>query len=315
MQQAAEWFALLCSGVATDADRQRWQRWRAESALHEQAWCYVDAISQDMAQLQSAVDPDVLSGQLIGAHQRIHRRRALLRVAAFLGVGSVGWATWRHAGLQDMVMAWRADHRTAVGAIQALTLPDASRLWLNTASAINVDYSAGLRRLELVQGEVLIATAADAAGRPFVVDTLHGRMQALGTRFSVRLMGAQTRLTVFESAVKVQPQAATEAIVVRSGEQIEFDGQAVGARLSASLDGDSWARGMLQAHQMTLIELVAELRRYHRGYIGVAQEVAQLRVVGSFKLDDVPRSLQVLETVLPVRVRQTLPGWLSIEAR
>ncbi|SHF08469.1 FecR family protein [Lampropedia hyalina DSM 16112] len=314
MQQAAEWFALLSSGNATDADRLRWQSWLAAAPAHQQAWSYVDAVSQDMAQLQKAVNQDVVSDKLIDAHQRISQRRKLLSLAAFIGLGSISWAVWRHTGLQGKVTAWHADHHTATGTIHALTLPDASQVWLNTASAINIDYSAGLRRIELVQGEVLIATAADAVNRPFVVDTLHGRMQALGTRFSVRLLNEQTRLTVFESAVRVHPAQASDSRLVQSGQQVHFNDQTILAAASALPDGDSWANGVLQAHRMTLAELVAELRRYYRGHIGLADEIAHLRVVGSFRLDDVPRSLQVLETVLPVRVQQTLPWWISIEA-
>lgn len=74
-------------------------------------------------------------------------------------------------------------------------MPDGTRVWLNTATAFNEDYRADQHRLPLLRGEILIETAADAR-RPFFVDTPHGQMQALGTRFTVRLDERQTLLAV-----------------------------------------------------------------------------------------------------------------------
>lgn len=315
MQQAAQWFAILSSGSATERDRMRWQAWLAASATHQQAWRYVDAVSQDVAQLQASANPEVLSHQMIGVQTRMHRRRTLLGLAALLGLGGISWATWRYAGVQGMLMAWQADYHTSTGVVESIVLPDGGQLWLNTASAVNVDYGIELRRIALLRGELWVATQQDPAERPFVVDTVHGRMQALGTRFSVQLLEGTTQLTVFEGAVQIQPAdtGKAQALIVQSGEQAEFDAQRILSHGAALPGSDSWMRGVLQANQLSLADLLVQLRRYYRGHIGLADEVAHLQVVGSFQLDDIPRALQVLEVALPVRVSRTLPWWISID--
>ena len=43
--------------------------------------------------------------------------------------------------------------------------------------------------------------------------------------------------------------------------------------------------------------------------------VAELRLVGAFPLGDTDRILASLEESLPLRVRRTLPWWVSVEPR
>lgn len=66
---------------------------------------------------------------------------------------------------------------------------------------------------------------------------------------------------------------------------------------------------------MTLDDVVQELRRYRGGYLGIAPEVAGLRVFGSFPLRDTDDTLTMLASALPIRIQRTLPWWVSIEAR
>jgi len=66
---------------------------------------------------------------------------------------------------------------------------------------------------------------------------------------------------------------------------------------------------------MSLGEVVKELRRYRNGYLGIAPEVAHLRVFGSFPLRDTDNTLSMLASALPIRIQRTLPWWVSIEAR
>ncbi|MDP0978008.1 FecR family protein, partial [Klebsiella pneumoniae] len=68
---------------------------------------------------------------------------------------------------------WTADQHTAIGEQRHLTLPDGTRLLINTDSSLNIAFSEHVRRIELLQGEVMITTAKDPAPahRPFIVQT------------------------------------------------------------------------------------------------------------------------------------------------
>jgi len=312
MEQAAEWYALLRSEEVSERDRERWRAWLAHDPEHRLAWQYVESVSRRFAPIQSTADPRRAAEGLWEANTRLRqRRRVLAAIAGLAGTGLLGWASWRHTPLPLMARAWRADFHTATGETREVRLPDGSRMWLNTATAVNQDYDAHARRLELVTGEILIDTATDPS-RPFTVDTPQGRLRALGTRFTVRLDGEQTLLAVYAGAVRARTRRGGEA-TLQAGRQVRFSRDALAPVQPADTAREAWSRGVLVAQDITLREVVAELRRYRHGHLGLAPEVAALRVFGNFPLADTDDILDMLAAALPVRIRRTLPWWASIE--
>ncbi|MRW82692.1 DUF4880 domain-containing protein [Pseudoduganella sp. FT26W] len=313
MQHAADWFALLRSGDATEQDRADWRSWLAQSPEHRAAWAYAESISRRFAPVQTPENRRAAAAALTQVRQTRHGRRHLLRgIVALAGTGLLGWAGWRHSPLPELTLAWSADHHTGTGEIRDIALADGTRIWLNTASALNADYQPALRRVDLLGGEMLIETAHDA--RPFVATTRHGRLRALGTRFTVRLDGDTTLLAVYQGAVEVRTgQGALR--IISAGSQVRFDNAQIQPTVAADPAREAWTRGVLLAADIPLKDLVAELRRYHRGHIGVAPQVAELRVLGGYPLRDPERTLAMLESVLPIRVQHTLPWWTTIDPK
>lgn len=313
LEQAAFWYATLRDGQASAQQHAHWQAWLGADQTHEQAWRYVEGISRDFEPLRGRPDTRLAADALGFAAARLQARRRVLTGMAAITTGSLcGWLGWREALLPPSLMAWGADHRTATGEQRAVTLGDGSRAWLNTASAIDLAFSARARRVMLVRGEVFIATAKDA--RPFFVDSEHGRLRALGTRFNVRGDGERTWLAVYEGAVEIRTATGVTR-VVEAGQQAHFNAERIGDRQAADAAREAWIQGTLLADNITLGELVQELRRYRHGHLGVAAEVADLRVYGNFPVEDSERVLRMLASALPIRIEQPLPWWASIEAR
>ena len=314
LQEAAQWYAVLRDEEATAQDRAAWRAWLDQGPLHAQAWTHIEAVSRRFEPLHSSsASPQAAASALV--HARMPRRRTLNGLGALVGLGVLGWGAWRHTPLPGLALAQWADHRTSIGEVRRLALADGTQLWLNTASALDVDYGAALRRVRLVRGEVLIETAADgAAGRPFVADSAHGRMRALGTRFTVRQLPDATALAVTEGAVEVRTTGGALR-VVPAGEQVRFDADGILATGAADPARQAWARGVLLADDMALRDLAAELGRYRAGHLAVAPEVAGLRVMGAYPLSDTDHALAMLADTLPVQVRRVLPWWVVIEAR
>lgn len=307
LQAAAEWFALLRSGAASAAERAEWRRWLDGGDERRAAWYYVETVSRRFEPIQAPGRRRAAVAALRAvAAPGISRRRALAGFALIAGGGLLGWGALRHGP------ALTADYRTAVGEIRAVELVDGTRLWLDTATALSVDYQPALRRLRLFDGEVLIETAGDA--RPFVVDTGFGRLRALGTRFNVRLDDDGALLSVSGGAVEIRTAGSGATGVIGTGEQVAFSCDAIGAVTPAAPAREAWSRGLLLAEEMPLGELLAELGRYRRGYLGVAPEVAHLRVLGGYPLQDPDRALAMLAQVLPIQVHRPLPWWISVEA-
>ncbi|GAA5232547.1 FecR family protein [Verticiella sediminum] len=313
LEQAADWFALLLSGEATPADHRRWEDWLCASDEHRRAWGYVENLNRRFAPLKASAAPRLAASAYQQASDTQGRRRQVLRgIAALAGSGLLGWTTWRHTPLAGIAVAWMADHRTGTGEVREITLADGTRVWLNAASAFDQDYQPGQRLLHLVRGEILVDTASDPLQRPFRVATAQGRLRALGTRFTVRLDDdAHTTLVVYGGAVEVQPLAGAVA-TVGAGHQVRFGADGVSGAAPADPAREAWTRGVLIARNIPLAEVVEELRRHHRGHLGLAPEVAGLRVFGSYPANDPDQALAMLETVLPILVRRPLPWWTTI---
>jgi len=316
MEQAAQWYALLVSGEASAADQAGWRAWLAAHRQHRQAWQYVESVSQRvLAPLQDTPDPRLMASQVYSAHARVRaRRRTLAALGAVAATGILGWAGRPWPALEDAYIAWTAGYRTGTGEIRAFTLEDGSRIWLNAASAVDADMGAGMRRLYLAAGEILVATRSGDP-RPFIVDTPQGRMRALGTRFTVRREPDRTFLAVYAGSVEIRTAADAASRVIPAGRQARFSRDAILASAPADPAREAWSRGELIAWDLSLAQIVAELDRHQAGHISLAPDVAQRRVFGTFPLHDVDGALAMLAEAASVRVRRPLPWWISIEDR
>jgi transmembrane sensor len=307
LQVAAEWYAQLRDRHAAPEVTVKWQQWLNADVEHQRAWSYVEAISQrfepaypkEQAALMAA------SYQKAGS-KRIQRRHVLAGFAAFTGVMVVAGI---HMPVMRQVRSWAADYATGVGQVRDIRLSDGTHVWMNTATMFNVDYQDTLRRLALIDGEIHITTEKDP--RPLVVDNTYGRLRALGTRFTVRQMPGHIVLAVFDGAVEITTTSGIRKTLSR-GTQTVFNHDSIGDATAVSDTYEAWTKGVLLAHNMTLGAFVAEMQRYHHGHIGVAGDIADLRVFGSYPLHDQAMTLSMLESVLPVKATHTLPWWTNI---
>ncbi|WP_070279806.1 FecR domain-containing protein [Janthinobacterium sp. MP5059B] len=316
LQEAAEWFAVLRGEDADPADQQAWERWHASSPAHRAAWRRVEAVSAEFRQLPG--EPARQALDAAGPRQSDAARRSLVKglLALCLTAGTGGAALLRR-DTRSWVASLHAGEKTPVGAIRQLALADGSQLWLNTATSLDIDYSDTLRRIALHGGEIYLASARDSRqpARALVVDTVHGRLRALGTRFSVQPQGDATLLAVYEGSVEVAPRDGGVPRIVPAGQQVRFGDGFIGEPYAADPNGAAWIEYRLQPEQMRLDDFLAQLSRYRRGHLGCAPDVAHLRLVGSYPLADTDRILAALEATLPVRINRVHDWWVTVEAQ
>lgn len=315
LKVAAEWYAVLQDAETGPRQRAAWQRWLDARPEHSRAWAHVEAVSRRFALFRADGEREAAEKAVQVASRRApSRRQAAGRVLALGGVGILGWLSWRLTPLPAVVTAWRSDYATGIGEQRDILLADDTRVWLNTRSAIDVHFNQDRRLVTLASGEILIETGRDARQRPFFVDTRFGRLQALGTRFTVRQTEDDVLLAVYDGQVRIQTLAGRAALV-RAGEQMRFTADGISAAAPADPAREAWSRGVILAENLSLSDLIAELGRYHAGYTGVDPRVAGLRVVGRYPANDRDRTLAMLERDLPIRVQRTLPWWVTLEPR
>lgn len=306
LEAAAHWYVALRDADADDPARAAWRRWLDADARHRQAWARMLALQERLG----SVPGDLLLPTLRGARQQ--QRRRLLALALLAGGGaSFGWYAappWRvlSAGL-----------RTATGERRTVTLPDGGTLYLNTASAVDIDYGPERRVLRLHQGEVLVQTAPDPAGqRPFEVWTVDGSARALGTRYAVRREPAGTRVAVFQDAVLLRPaDPAAPSLRLAAGQQSLLTARAAAPPEPVIAGQADWVEGRLVAIDQPLGDFIAELARYRQGSLSCDPAVAHLRLSGAFRLADTDAALENVAASLPVALRYRTRYWVRVVPR
>lgn len=307
--EAAEWFVTLSDSGTSAHERHGFEAWLARSEEHRLAWERATQISAKAAGLPSAIAVPVLTRR-----QSAVSKRAAVQALAVLIVGvPTGWMAWQSGSLQHRL----ATFATATGERRQWTLADGGRVTLDTGSAVDVEYGPAIRLLRLHAGAIYIETAADtdAANRPFVVQTDHGRVRAIGTRFTVRQDARRSRVAVTQGAVEVSLADGSDSRRIEAGNEVSFNASALMPTATAAAGSVQWARGILAVENMRLDEFAAELARYRPGIVRCDPAVAHLRITGAFQLNDTEAVLLNVIHLLPVDVVYRTRYWATLVPR
>ena len=324
-EAAVDWLVQYHSGQMTEADHSRHHAWLAAHPQHQAVWQRLSsslhaqfgaareaALPQDGAVLPAATPMgDVMGKALAHAQRRGTDRRRMLSGALALG-GISATAALVLADRQTPLRQMAADLRTGTGERHTFTLPDGSALLLDARSAVDLDFAAGHRRVRLRQGALLVQARPASHGlAPFEVLSPHGRIQALGTRFHVRLAEGHTRVGMLEHASQLYSSSgATERL--GEGRSAHFDASTITLDDANPQAAAAWQRGMLEVHNQPLGEVVQALRAYRAGFVRISPQAAALRVYGNYALDDSDRVFDALAGTLPITVRVYQRGWLVV---
>jgi transmembrane sensor len=284
--EAAAWMAKLHGPARTATVESAWRHWLAESPEHAHAWELATeawAFSEDL--------PAALPLRSIPTRSR-RLRIVLFRpvtVAAVLCVALVCVA---------IQFLGRSSVTTVLGEQRTLTLPDGSRVELNTNSRLNLEFDDRTRTVVLETGEAYFNVAHER--RPFVVIAGPRKIIAVGTSFLVRrdeVADNSVTVTLIEGRVAVAPVSAPD--VLPSGPTAGISLLSPGKRLrtgqhsspkidSPSVDKETaWMRGQLIFDETPLREAILEFNRYSAVQIKVAsREVGDIPVGGVFRIGD-----------------------------
>lgn len=203
-------------------------------------------------------------------------------------------------------------YETAVGQRRDVILSDGSRVTLNTASLIEVRYSAERRDVKLLAGQALFQVAKNP-DRPFVVSARDRQVTALGTAFDVWLQGdGRLQVLLVEGHVRVDPVRpkgiarlvpALARTDLTAGEQLLADASGDADVVAADVERDTaWNRGVLIFRNDSVGDAVREVNRYSQVPIVVDDpRVASLKISGIFPTASREDFVAALEALYPVR--------------
>ena len=298
-RSAARWWVCMESGAVTEQDLARLQRWREASEAHESAWRRVSALKGRFQSLPPAV-------AMASLDRPAPSRRSVMK-------GLLGLAVAMPAGLwvarELPIDAWRADVATDTGERRRLTLADGSVLQINTATAVDIDV--GQRWLTLLRGEISLRLAN---ATPFAIHTALGHVKLNSGEINVRYGNGCCQLSVLAGSADVRPTGFAP-LTLLAGQQVRLTSTGTGPVERFDPRQSGWRDGVLVALNEPLGDFLRELDRYRPGILRWQPELEDLRVTGSFRLDDPDQVLNLLAVSLPLQVQWRTRYWATLVPR
>jgi len=234
-------------------------------------------------------------------------------------------------------------YSTEVGGREVVQLDDGSSITLNTDTSLQVDFSAGLRKVILKRGEAFFEVAKDP-NRPFTVAAGHGQVTAVGTAFSVYRRSGDIEVTVTEGRVRVEPEQISTVtdqavdrlhdsvpaadvelagVVVPTVElflergQVAHYGQSTEQIVVVEPDVISrkmmWQQGMLAFEGESLESVIEQFSRFTNLTITIAdEELKAITVDGYFNSDDIAGMLTSLKLNFGIEIVQLDKDTISL---
>lgn len=303
---ARAWLARLKSGEATQRDLDSFKNWRAESDEHarsfERALRLWDGIGSALAGEAIAARPN--------SQSRPTSQPAMSR-RLFLG-GSAGVAAVAAVALTSSFStpAGATRFETRKGERKRFRLEAEISVELNAASRIYYWPDSAMPRVDLEQGEALIA-AACGDGRRLTAHANDVEVAARNARFVLRTAGDLVRVACLEGSVDVRSGHETRSL--SSGRRIEIrhgDIQAMNI-VPVREEEAAWQRNLLVFRDRPASEVVAELNRYRPGRVVLLSSKSDARITGVIHLDRAELAVDHIARSLGLRVTR-LPGGIAI---
>lgn len=178
-----------------------------------------------------------------------------------------------------------------LGGRATVSLPDGSRVELNTNTRIRASRTFKQRQIWLDDGEAFF-DIAHRQGEPFTVHIGQQTVTVVGTKFSVRKDRGKVTVKVLEGRVNVDVDSdgGAHSSTIGAGQfTITTDGSTLQGRIPDDelRDAFLWRSGMLSFDSATLEEVVAEFNRYHRKPIVIADPALRaIELGGTFRAEN-----------------------------
>jgi len=332
-QEAAEWVLRLQEQNMTRAQRAEYVQWLRESPLHVAEMLRVSHVHGALTHFPhwNEIEPVDVSFPKTSAFERpgametrgteeSESRRPVWSWAAAVAAVLVT------VSLVITYVAYRDPQtiRTGAGERREVTLADGSLVRVSPKTTLRVHFTEHERSVLLLSGNAVFRVAKDRT-RPFLVETDHARVRAVGTEFGVEHQADEVIVTVEEGRVAVaQPGAgfapdlgALPLIEVSLGaDQQVVVPQAGPMGLIRKVNSRrelSWADGRLVFEQASVSEVAQRFNRLNRIHIEIHDPKLAARPVSAvFNASDPEAFIVFLESVANVRVLRPAPDVIVV---
>jgi transmembrane sensor len=189
------------------------------------------------------------------------------------------------------------------GAQYQFTLPDGSKVWLNSASSITYPVAfIGDERIVSLSGEAYFEIEENPS-MPFRVKAQHTDVVVTGTRFNVSAFGShqQVKITLASGGVRIEKDE--QQVALRPGQQSLTASGASGIKVR-EVDVDealAWVEGQFLFEDQTIQAIMEDVARWYNVDVEYQGSAYQKRFGGTYSrdksLNDLLKHLESLSTI------------------
>lgn len=304
-ERAALWVVRHEEPSWSAADQAELDEWLAESDAHKAAFWRLESGWRDADRIACLGTQAHFVAHGVG---RMSWWKPLALAASLLLVFTVSLLQWPFAGSQPSPSM---QFETAVGGHKLVSLPDGSRVELNTDTAIKAAVGKRGRSVWLERGEAFFDVAKHK-GREFVIYAGPRTITVLGTKFSVRRNNGEVVVAVLEGRVRVDRNATVTAgdVAIARGRStlVTNSAEAVQQQLA-------WRSGRLLFGGATLASAVEQFNRYNRKQLVIGDvDAAGILVSGAFLARNIDGFAALLHQAYGLDVRDSA-GTIMLSTR
>lgn len=255
-----------------------------------------------LGKIKASILPEEQSYPLRPTGKSISVFRWAVRVAAiFLLLLSTGIGVYYYT--QQQVMP-----DTIVGVEKgqkaSITLPDGSRVWINSDSKLSYGSRFNTRERVLnLEGEAYFEVTQDK-DRPFIVQTNEMAVQALGTSFDVKSYPNETQASAVLMTGKVEITSGSGSLILEPNEKLVYNKttRKMGkSEITDALTYSDWKDNTLSFHGETFENIAHALERYYNTRIVFESDsLKKYRFTGSPGNTSLESLLQILSLTSPL---------------
>lgn len=310
-ETATKWFLRMQNAEPVHPDRAQFEAWLLDDPANAGEYNAVAELWDDFDSkdnLETLVHA-VEQKEFFDKSKRIKRNQKI--VNGLLSLMLVGFTCLlSFQGYQQWLLQPTSQlaQVTQVGEQLSQTFEDGSEIFMNGNSHVEVTYYRNKRLVELVRGEAIFNVAKNPS-RPFVVDSGHGKVTVLGTRFAVNRMDKLIRVSVDHGRVRVESQPSSDdaSWVVLSDRQVAEVRQGAAPVIVDRDAVDAFQfKSTLRFENAGLDEIAEVLSRYRKPIVTSAiPTVHQPHITAVVKVADIESFIESLPNITSVNVVYT----------
>ena len=231
------------------------------------------------------------------SHKTIKLYRALLTAAAVLLIGLViGSVFYVQSQIPEIITQ---NINTPYGGKTQFTLPDGSRVWLNSGTTFSYPDRFEDDRVVELEGEAYFEVEKQT--EPFIVKTSFGEVEVLGTSFNVKAYKSEAFVTTLESGSVSYTNPAGKKAILSPGSQVVYNSNSFFTQRVDTEIFTSWKEGKLIFRNEPLQNMITRLERWYNVDIVLEDKrIKNLKYTGTIEMESFSEVLELIKVTTPI---------------